>query len=341
MSLDPEIRSCLVLPAVCAPMTAVTGPELVAEACKAGIIGALPPHNVKRLESFQGWMAYIDEDLKRFRDANPDARIGPLAINLSTQKPEDEIAADLEICAKYGIKIVITAMGNPTEMAKRVHDYGGVIWHDVTSLKHAEKAIQAGVDGLTCIGAGGGGHSGSMSHLVLVPKVRQMFNGTVIMAGAVATGAVIRAAEILGADLAYLGTRFIATKEARVDPRYSQMLANDSSQDLIFTPKVSGVPANWLKSSLRLVGLDPENLPISQGHRDYSHLPPGVTPWRDIWSGGQSIDLIHDVPSVAELVLRLRQEYVEACMIPDMADAARLVGEALASELRNPNISSN
>ncbi len=331
MALDPNIRSHLALPAVCAPMTAVTGPELVTEACKSGIIGALPPQNAKRFEEFEGWMKQIDDDLKQFRDANPNTRVGPLAINLSTQKSLDEIAEDMKLCAKYGIKIFITAMGNPSEMAKRVHDYGGVIWHDVTSLKHAEKAMQAGVDGMTCIGAGGGGHSGTMSHLVLVPKVRQMFNGTIIMAGAVATGAVIRAGEILGADLAYLGTRMIATKEARVDPRYSQMLADDTSQDLIFTPKVTGVPANWMKNSLRLVGLDPDDLPVAKGHRDRSHLPEGVTPWRDIWSGGQAMDLINDVPTVAELVKRLRQEYVAACQIPDMADAARQSGEALSA----------
>jgi nitronate monooxygenase len=331
MALDPGIRSRLTLPAVCAPMTAVSGPELVAEACKAGIIGALPPQNAKRFEEFQGWMAQIDEDLKRFGDANPEARIGPLAINLSTQKSLDEIAADMKLCAQYGIKVFITAMGDPTEMAKRVHDYGGVIWHDVTSLKHAEKALRAGVDGMTCIGAGGGGHSGTMTHLVLVPKVREMFKGVIILAGAVATGAVVRAAEILGADLAYLGTRFIATREARVDPRYSQMLADDTSQDLIYTPKVSGVPANWMKNSLRLVGLDPDDLPVSKGLRDYSHLPKGISPWRDIWSGGQAMDLIRDVPTVAELVRRLRQEYVAACEIPDMAAAARPAGAAVGA----------
>ena len=331
MALDPSIRNQLTLPAVCAPMTAVTGPELVTEACKAGIIGALPPQTAKRFEEFEGWMKDIDEDLRRFRDTNPGVRVGPLAINLSTQKTLDEIAEDMKLCAKYGIKIFITAMGNPTEMAKRVHDYGGVIWHDVTSLKHAEKAMQAGVDGMTCIGAGGGGHSGTMSHLVLVPKVRQMFSGTIIMAGAVATGAVIRAGEILGADLAYLGTRMIATQEARVDPRYAQMLADDSSAELIYTPKVTGVPANWMKNSLRLVGLDPDDLPVAKGHRDRSHLPEGVTPWRDIWSGGQAMDLIHDVPTVAELVKRLRREYVAACAIPDMADAARLVDAALSA----------
>lgn len=324
MALDPSIRNCLTLPAVCAPMTAVTGPELVAEACKAGIVGALPPQNAKRFEEFEGWMAQIAESIRRHADANPGARIGPLAVNLGTAKSENEIAADMAVCAKYGVRIFITAMGNPTELAKRVHDYGGVHWHDVTTMKHAEKAIAAGVDGLTCIGSGGGGHSGLLTHLVLVPKIRRMFDGTIILAGAVSTGAVIRAAEVLGADLAYLGTRFIATKEARVDERYKQMLATDTSADLIYTPRVTGVPANWLRSSLRLHGLDPDALPVPRARGDRSHLPAGVTPWRDIWSGSQGIDLIDDVPSVAELVRRLREEYVAACAVPDMRAAAQL-----------------
>ncbi|MDB5446253.1 MAG: Nitronate monooxygenase [Phenylobacterium sp.] len=330
MGLDPSIRSRLTLPAVCAPMTAVSGPELVAEACKAGIIGALPPQNASRTEEFEGWMVQISEDLKRYANEHPEARIGPLAINLSSRKAPAEQIKDMKICAEHGVKIFITAMGDPTEVAKRVHDYGGVIWHDVTSLKHAEKAMAAGVDGMTCIGAGGGGHSGAMSHLVLVPKVRAMFSGTVILAGAVSTGAVIRAAEILGADLAYLGTRMIATKEARCDERYKQILAADTSRDLIFTPKVSGVPANWLRSSLKLHGLDPDTMTPSKGVGDYSHLPQGITPWRDIWSGGQGLDLIDDVPTVAELVRRLRKEYIAACAIPDMAEAARVVDQRRA-----------
>ena len=331
MALDPTIRSRLRLPAVCAPMTAVSGPELVAEACKAGIIGALPPQNAKRIEEFKAWMVQISEDLKRYADAHPNARIGPLAINLSSRKsPADQIE-DMKVCAEYGVKIFITAMGNPTEVAKRVHDYGGVIWHDVTSFKHAEKAMEAGVDGMTCIGAGGGGHSGTVSHLVLVPKLRQIFSGTLILAGAVSTGAVIRAAEILGADLSYLGTRMIATQEARCDDRYKQMLATDTSRDLIYTPKVSGVPANWLRSSLKLQGLDPDTMTPSKGVGDYSHLPAGVTPWRNIWSGGQGMDLIDDVPTVAELVRRLRKEYVAACEVPDLAEAARLVDEVVSA----------
>jgi nitronate monooxygenase len=181
---------------------------------------------------------------------------------------------------------------------------------------------------LTCIGAGGGGHSGTISHLALVPRVRAMFDGVIIMAGAISTGAAIRAAEILGADLAYLGTRFIATQESNAAPEYKEMLVSEGAGDVIFTPKVAGGAANWLKASLRKVGLDPDNLPEPGPKGGHGHLPEGLRPWFNIWSAGQGIELISDIPSVAVLIRRLRQEYAAACATPDMAEVARLVDEA-------------
>ena len=330
MALDTWIRDSLTLPAVCAPMTLVSGPDLVAEACKAGVIGALQPANAGSFEGFQAWMRQIDDSLKRHADANPKARIAPLAINLSSTKSPVELADDLALSIRHGVRIFISVMGNPTEIARRVHDAGGILIHDITTMAHAEKAIGAGVDGLTCIGAGGGGHSGTISHLALIPKIRAMFDGIVIMAGAVSTGAAVRAGEILGADLSYLGTRFIATKEALGPDEYKELLVSETAKELIYTSGVTGLPSNWLKESLRRKGLDPDNLPRPSGHsRDYSHLPKQARPWKTIFSAGQGIDLIDDVPSVAELVRRLRREYVAACTIPDMADIARLVDEAL------------
>jgi nitronate monooxygenase len=252
-----------------------------------------------------------------------------VAINLSTTKSEAEVAADLALSIRHGVKLFISAMGNPTEVAKRVHDEGGVLFHDVTTIAHAEKAIRAGVDGLTCIGAGGGGHSGTISHLALVPRIRAMFDGVIVMAGAVTTGAAVRAAEILGADLAYLGTRFIATREALGPQEYKDFLVSETSDKLIYTNRITGVPSNWIKASLRSKGLDPDDLPQPAGPRGgYGHLPPEARPWRTIFSAGQGVDLIEDIPSVAALVRRLRQEYVAACDIPDMAAAARLADEA-------------
>jgi nitronate monooxygenase len=331
MALDPDLRAQLVLPAVCAPMMLVSGPELVREACRAGIMAVLPRHNARSAEEFDGWLGDIRAALSEHRDMYPDARIGPLAVNLTGGRGAEDTRADLAICARHGVKVIISVMGNPAELTRIVHDWGGKVFHDVTSIRFAAKAIEAGVDGVTCIGSGGGGHSGTLNALAFIPKVRAMFDGTILFAGSVSTGAAIRAAEILGADLAYLGTRFIATKEARVDDAYKAFLVESSAADLVYTDRVSGLSANWLKSSLRRVGLDPENLPVSPGPRRYEHLPPDIRPWRDIWSAGQGIELIEGTLPVAELVRQLRREYVAACATPDMADVARLLDEAEAA----------
>jgi nitronate monooxygenase len=332
MSLDPTIRARLTLPAICAPMFLVTGPALVREACKAGVIGGLPRQNARSLEEFEAWLAEIHDALARHRDAHPDARIAPLAVNYPTRMPPDELAANMALCARYGVDIIISVGGDPTELIQRVHGFGGKVFHDITSLRFAEKAIAAGADGLNCIGAGGGGHSGTISHLALIPRIRAIYDGTLVMAGAVSTGAVIRAAEVLGADLAYLGTRFIATQEADAPDEYKALLVSQTSSDLMYTGDIAGVPANWMVESIRRVGLDPENLPkpLGRGMR-HDHLPPGVAPWKNLWSAGQGVDLIEDAPSVAELVSRLRREYLAACETPSFADAARLAEEALDS----------
>lgn len=324
MSLDPKIRAGLTVPAICAPMFLVTGPDLVREACLAGVIGGLPRQNARSLEEFEAWLAAITDALARARDADPARRIAPIAVNYPTRMPEDELKANMALCAKYGVEIIISVGGDPTELIGRVHGFGGKVFHDITSLRFAEKAIAAGADGLNCIGAGGGGHSGTITHLALIPRIRAVYDGTIVLAGAVSTGAVIRAAEVLGADLAYMGTRFIATQEADCPDEYKQLLVSESSSDLIYTGDVAGVPANWMVESLRRAGLDPDNLPkpLGRGMR-HDHLPPGVAPWRNLWSAGQGVDLIADIPTVADLVARLRVEYVAACETPSLIDAAR------------------
>lgn len=322
MSLDANLRRSLVLPAVCAPMTLVSGPKLVSEACKSGIMAGLPRHNAAGGEELESWLAEIRADIDAFAADNPGARIGPLAINIVAGRPAAELRADLAVCARYGVEIIISALGNPAELTRVVHDWGGKVFHDVTNLRFAVKAIEAGVDGLVCIGSGGGGHCGTLSAVSFVPRVRQMWDGTVIFAGGVSSGAAIRAAEILGADLVYLGTRFIATQESLAPETYKALLVECGAQDLIYTERITGVPANWLKPSLRQVGLDPDALPTPITVRRYEHLPPGARPWRTVWSAGQGIDLIHDIPSVAELVRRLREEYAAACRIPAMSEEA-------------------
>jgi nitronate monooxygenase len=321
MSLDPALRAQLVLPAICAPMMLASGPELVRAACSAGIMAGLPRHNARSQEEFAGWLADIRAGLDAERARHPGTVVGPLAANITTRRALPEILPDLDLCIAQGVTHFITALGNPTDLAQAIHDRGGTIWHDVTSLRFAEKAIAAGVDGLICIGSGGGGHSGTLNALAFLPRVRALWDGLIVFAGSVSTGAGIRAAEILGADLVYLGTRFIATRESRAPDAYKAMLVAHGSGDLHFTPRVTGVAANWLKPSLALRGIELDALPPPTP--GYDHLPDGVRPWRDLWSAGQGIDLIEDVPSVATLVSRLRREYVAACAIPDMADAAR------------------
>ena len=329
MALDSKLRSKLVLPAVCAPMFLVSNPHLAREACLAGIIGALPRANARSLDIFEGWLAEIAVARAARLAADPAARVGPLAVNLLTRLPEEELDHEIEVCMAHGVDIFISATGNPATVTQRVHAAGGKLFHDVTSFKFAAKAIDAGVDGLTCIGSGGGGHSGTINHLALIPRIRQIFDGTILMAGGISTGAAIRAAEVLGADLAYMGTRFIATQEAGVDPAYHQMLVDSTAADLLYTGQISGIPANWLVNSMEKVGLDPANLPhpAGSGHGT-SHLPEGVKPWQNLWSAGQGVELITDIPTVAELVMRMRREYVAACETADMADIARLADMA-------------
>jgi nitronate monooxygenase len=330
VALDEKTRASLTIPAICAPMFLVTGPALVREACKAGVIGGLPRQNARTPEVFEAWMAEIRGALDVHREQHPLARIAPIAINYPTRMAPDDLAANMAVCERYGVDIIISVGGDPTELVGRVHDFGGKVFHDVTSMRFAEKAIAAGADGLTCIGAGGGGHSGTISHLALIPRIRAIYDGTIVLAGAVSSGAVIRAAEILGADLAYLGTRFIATQESDAPDEYKELLVSQTSADLAYTGDIAGVPANWMIESIRRVGLDPDNLPKPAGRgMRHDHLPEHVVPWKNLWSAGQGVDLIEDIPTVAELVRRLRAEYVAACEAPSFAEAARLAERAL------------
>ncbi|MHC3001663.1 NAD(P)H-dependent flavin oxidoreductase [Gordonia metallireducens] len=319
MALDTPVRDRLTLPVICSPMFLVSGPDLVREACLNGVVGALPRQNARTLEEFDSWLRSIREAIDERLSEDPTARVGPIAVNLAARMDDDELATNLDVCQRHGVEIIISAIGNPARIAERVHDRGGVVYHDVTSFYYAEKAIKAGVDGLIAIGAGGGGHSGTLSHLVLIPRLRQIFDGTIVLAGAVGHGSAIRAAEILGADLAYVGTRFIAAQESLAADRYKQLLISDSSSDLRYTNGISGVPANWMATSLIEAGLDPDALPEPRGTLNSDHLPEGITPWRNIWSAGQSIEFIDGTPSTHDIVQQLRAEYAEACQRPQIS----------------------
>lgn len=323
MTLPATFRSRLRLPAVCAPMFRVTTPELVAAACRAGLIGALPRANAPSQAAFDAWLARIGEACDRGTDAAGAPLRAPIAVNLSTRLPPDELEANLAICVRRGVEIVVSATGDPTELTRRAHGHGLLVYCDAINLRFADKAIAAGADGIVAIGSGGGGHSGTINHLTLVDAIRRRFGGTLVMAGAISGGAAIRAAEVLGADLAYLGTRFIATQESGAAPGYKQMLVDGRVSDLVYTPRITGVAANWLAASLRGRGLDPDDLPVparAAGRPGHEHLPEGLRPWADLWSAGQGIEQIDDVPTVEVLVERLHREYRQACEVPSFGD---------------------
>jgi nitronate monooxygenase len=322
--LSETLKARLTLPVVCAPMFLVSGPDLVREACRAGVIGGLPRPNARTPEQFESWL----RDIRAALDADPNTATGPVAINFDARLSAEEQEAILVTCEKYGVEIIVSAGGDPAQTARRVHDHGMQIIHDVTNVRFAHKAIAAGVDGLVCIGAGGGGHSGVVSHLALIPKIRSLFDGIIVCAGAISTGHAVRAAEVLGADLAYLGTRFVATRESMAPGAYKSMLVDASAADLFYMVGKSGIPANWLGPSLKQSGVD---LAAASRFGDLAtgELGADLPLWSEVWSGGQGVEMIDDVPTVAELVARLRTEYSDACATPTWNTVDRLVDQAL------------
>lgn len=322
MPLPADIRDGLTLPAFAAPMFLCSGPELAIACCQAGLIGSLTRNHCRDVAELEQQLRTVREALDRWADRHPGRPIGPLAVNISPTASAGDFRENLAACRRFGVRIIVTSVGDPTRNAPLVREYGMYHYHDATTLRFAEKAAAAGVDGIVCIGAGGGGHAGTISHLAFVPAVRAMFGGTIVMAGAISTGGAIRAAEVLGADLAYIGTRLIATRESAAPEAYKRMLVEAGITDVIYTRGVNGMAASWLKPSLSAAGLDPDNLFVPEG-RSTAHLPEGKVPWRDIWSGGHGVGLIADVPAVAELVRRMQAEYLAACALPDMAEAAR------------------
>jgi nitronate monooxygenase len=313
MAIARSLQDRMILPVFAAPMFLVSGTELAIACCKAGVIGSLTRNHCRDFEEMVEQLRTVRSAIDVFEAEG--GRAAPLAMNISPTMGKDDFARHLAACRDYGVDIIVTSVGDPTANAPLIRDRGMLHFHDATTIRFAEKAATAGVDGIVCIGAGGGGHAGQISHLAFVPQVRSFFSGTIVMAGAISTGAAVRAAEVLGADLAYMGTRFIAAQESDAPEAYKAMLVEGGAADVTYTRGVNGLPASWLKASLREIGLDPENLFIPDG-RSTEHLPEGKTPWRDIWSAGQGIALIDDIPSIADLVAQLRAEYAAACAVP-------------------------
>lgn len=305
MSLPKAFEGRLSIPAIAAPMFLVSGPDLVVETCRSGVVGTFPALNQRTTEGYDAWLTEIEE---RLAEADCGDRPGPspYGINLIVHRTNARVEADLKITVAHKVPLVITSLGAVRDVVDAVHSYGGLVFHDVINLRHAEKAAEAGVDGIIAVCAGAGGHAGTLSPFALVPEIKRIFNGTVVLSGALSTGAHIAAARMIGADLAYFGTRFIATQEGAAPEDYKQMILNGRAADIVYTPSVSGVAGSFLRESISAAGLDPDNMP-APGAVDIDERE--MRAWKNIWSAGQGIGSISDVPTAADLCARLAEEY--------------------------------
>jgi nitronate monooxygenase len=300
--MSDHFRQGLKLPLIAAPMFLVSGPELVIAACRAGIIGSFPASNAKSSEEFRAWLNAISEAVSAGDCAT-------YAVNLVVRNATDaRFRENLAIIEEFRVPIVITSVGQPGDVSGRVHAYGGIVFHDVATMRHAEKAIAAGVDGLILLTAGAGGHTGTANPFAFVRQVRAMWDGLIILAGCLGDGYGVRAAEVLGADLAYMGTRFAATRESRASDAYKALLVSQKMSDIVVTDRISGLPATFMRGSIAAAGLDPDDLPATNGRFD-SGLPPHIKAWRDVWSAGHGVGSITDIPSVADLARQLVADY--------------------------------
>ena len=304
MSLPALLDQRLRLPVVAAPMFLVSNPQLVLACCHSGVLGSFPALNQRESSGFKAWLEEIEAGLK--------ADSAPYAVNLIVHGSNPRLQADLAICVEHKVPVVITSLGAVKEVVDAVHSYGGLVFHDVTTRRHAEKAAEAGVDGLIAVAAGAGGHAGTWSPFALIAEIRQFFDKTLLLAGCLNHGHEILAAQLLGADLAYLGTRFIATQESHAGEAYKQMLLDAKAADIIHTPAVSGIPASFMRQSLEKAGYDLARLQ-DKGDVNYGEklkpISDEAKAWKTVWSAGQGVGGIADVPSVAELVARLDAEY--------------------------------
>lgn len=309
MTIPAILQTNLRLPAIVAPMFLTSGPDLVIACCRAGLIGTFPALNQRSSDGFRIWLETIAAAL------HADGAAAPYGVNLIVHKSNPRLAADLDIVVQHRVPLVITSLGVQKELIDAVHSYGGVVFHDVISRRHAEKAAEAGVDGIIAVCAGAGGHGGTLNPFALVSEIAAIFDGTIILSGAISTGRHIAAARTMGADMAYLGTRFIATEEAMVEDAHKQMILAATARDIIYTPNVSGVNANFLRPSIERLGLDPDHLPTVH-ELDMNNE---AKAWKTIWSAGQGVGAIADIPTAGALCERLVEEY-QAAMATVAAD---------------------
>jgi nitronate monooxygenase len=309
------MRASMRLPVVCAPMFLVSGPEIVVAACRSGIIGSFPAPNARTIDVFEEWLDRITGELALLRENQVAGATDVWAMNLVVHSTYERLPAELALLQKYQPPIVITALGSPAAVVDVVHDYGGLVIADVNSVDLARKAAAIGVDGLALVSAGAGGHTGHMAGFAFVPAVREFFDGVLILAGAIGDGRAVRAAEILGAELCYIGTRFIAAGESIAFDAYKQMVVDSNFSDLVLSNSFTGAHAYYLRPSIEAAGLDPDNL-VAKGKMDLSGTETKVKAWKDIWSAGQGVGTIHKVEPMSEIVERMALEYEEARSMP-------------------------
>ncbi|ANP44861.1 NAD(P)H-dependent flavin oxidoreductase [Candidatus Viadribacter manganicus] len=310
----PPLFDKLRLPAVGAPQFIIANPELVIAQCKAGIVGSFPALNARPEAALDDWLFRIKDELAAYDEANPDAPAAPFAVNQIVHKTNARLDHDVAACVKHKVPIVITSLGARADVNDAIHSYGGIVLHDIINVTFAKKALEKGADGLIAVCAGAGGHAGSLSPFALISEIREFFDGPLLLSGAIATGRGILAAQALGADLAYMGSAFIATTEANAPAAYKQMIVDSSAGDIVYSNLFTGVLGNYLKGSIVNAGLDPTNLEQSDASKMSFGGGEGskAKAWKDIWGAGQGVGSVHDVLPTADLVARLKREYDEA-----------------------------
>jgi nitronate monooxygenase len=311
MALPRLLENRLSVPVIGAPLFIISHPPLVLAQCKAGVVGSFPALNARPESLLDEWLSQITEELAAHDRANPDKPSAPFAVNQIVHRTNTRLEHDLAMCVKHKVPVVICSLGAVAEVYQAVHSYGGIVLHDVIHDRHARKAVEKGADGLIAVATGAGGHAGTLSPFALIQEIRQWFDGPLALSGAIANGGAVLAAQAMGADLAYIGSPFIATNEARAVEAYKQMIVDSHAADIVYTNLFTGVHGNYLRGSIVNAGMDPDNLPIS----DPSKMDFGgdkSKAWRDIWGCGQGIGAVHEITGAGELVARLRREYRDA-----------------------------
>ena len=314
MALPALLEGRLRLPLIGAPMFIVSGPELVAEQCKAGIVGSFPALNARPQEKLVEWVRQIKAELAEYSEQHPEEPVAPFAVNQIAHPSNSRLLEDMEVCVREEVPIIITSLNPPREIVQAVHAYGGLVFHDIISLRHTRKAIEQGVDGIIAVCAGAGGHAGTLSPFALIGEIRKEFDGCLILSGCISRGDDVLAATAMGADLAYSGTRFIATREAHALPDYKEMIVDSAASDIVYSSLFTGIHGNYLGGSIAKSGMDPANLAAgNKEDMDFGKASDIETKvWKDIWGAGQGVGNIDDILPARDVVLRMEQEYRDA-----------------------------